>query len=139
MAKIYTAPFAQTPKTKADVATAALGGLGTSTVTGAILLVTAGSDGAVVTKITATPRATVTASALSLFLVKSAAPTIYMPIDSELMLAYTAAVTTAAPETNFANISPDSPMRLEAGDKIYVGTQVALAAGIAFYAEWMDY
>lgn len=139
MAKTIYAPFAQTPKTLAAVATAALGGLTTNTVTGAVLLATAGADGAIVSKLTAIPRDTVTASSLMLFLVKSATPTIYLPIDSELMAAYTAAATTATPETAFTNISPDSPMRLEAGDKLYVGSKVALASGIVFYAEWMDY
>lgn len=139
MAKIYTPPYAQTPKTSIAVATAALGGIGTDTVTGAVLVATAGADGAVVTKLTAIPRATVTASSLVLFLVKAATPTVYSMIDSELMGAYTLAATTAIPETTFANISDSSPIRLEAGDKLYVGSQVALAAGIIFKSEWMDF
>ena len=100
---------------------------------------TAGADGAVVTKLTAMPRGTVAATALDLFIVKAGAPTVYLPIDSELMAAYTSATTTATPETTFGNISLDTPLRLEAGDKLYVGTEVALAAGIVFYAEWMDF
>lgn len=139
MAKTFTAPFAQTPKTLAVAVTAALGGLTTSTVTGASLVATAGADGAVVTKLTAMPRGTVAATALDLFIVKAGAPTVYLPIDSELMAAYTSATTTATPETTFGNISLDTPLRLEAGDKLYVGTEVALAAGIVFYAEWMDF
>ena len=139
MAKTFTAPFAQTPKTLAVAVTAALGGLTTSTVTGASLVATAGADGAVVTKLTAMPRGTVAATALDLFIVKAGAPTVYLPIDSELMAAYTSATTTATPETTFGNISLDTPLRLEAGDKLYVGTEVVLAAGIVFYAEWMDF
>lgn len=139
MAKTFTAPFAQTPKTLAVAVTAALGGLTTSTVTGASLVATAGADGAVVTKLTAMPRGTVAATALDLFIVKAGAPTVYLPIDSELMAAYTSATTTATPETTFGNISLDTPLRLEAGDKLYEGTEVALAAGIVFYAEWMDF
>ena len=139
MAKTFTAPFAQTPKTLAVAVTTALGGLTTSTVTGASLVATAGADGAVVTKMTAMPRSTVAATALDLFIVKAGAPTVYLLIDSELMAAYTSATTTATPETTFGNISLDTPLRLEAGDKLYVGTEVALAAGIVFYAEWMDF
>ena len=139
MAKTFTAPFAQTPKTLAVAVTAALGGLGTTTVTGAQLVCTAGSDGAIVTRLTAIPRATVTAASLVLFLVKSDAPTVYHLIDSELMAAHTVAATTAIPETTFSNISDSTPLRLEAGDKLYVGSQVALAAGIVFAAQWMDY
>ncbi|WP_341519817.1 hypothetical protein AABC73_14795 [Pseudomonas sp. G.S.17] len=138
MAKTFTAPFAQTYKTGTAVVTAALTGIGTSTVTGAALLATAGANGALVTKLTAIPRATVAASSLVLFLVKASAPTVYNLIDSELMAAYTLAATTAIPETAFGNIAPTTPLRLEAGDMLYVGSQVALAAGIVFYAEQAD-
>lgn len=139
MAKTFTAPFAQTPKSLSVVATAALGGIGTDTVTGAVLVATAGADGSIVTKLMALPRATTTASSLVLFLVKAATPAVYGMIDSVLLGAYTAATTTAIPFTQFTNISESTPIRLEAGDKLYVGTQVALAAGIVFKAEWMDF
>lgn len=138
MAKTFTAPFAQTYKTNAAAVTAALTGIGTSAVTGAVLLTTAGANGALVTKITAIPRATVTAASLVLFLVKASTTAVYNLIDSELMAAYTLAATTAIPETAFGNITPTSPLRLEAGDMLYVGSQVALAAGIVFYAEQAD-
>lgn len=138
MANTFTSPFAQTYKTNATAVTAALTGIGTSAVTGAVLLTTAGTNGALVTKITAIPRATVTAASLALFLVKASAPTVYNLIDSELMAGYTLAATTAVPETAFGNISPQTPLRLEAGDMLYVGSQVALAAGIVFYAEQAD-
>lgn len=138
MTNTFTAPFAQKYKTGAAVATAALTGIGTSTVTGAVLLATAGANGSLISKITAIPRATVTASSLVLFLVKASAPTVFNLIDSELMGAYTLAATTAIPETSFGNISSSMPMRLEAGDMLYVGSQVALAAGIVFYAEQAD-
>lgn len=139
MAMTFTAPFAQVPKTLSAAVTAALAGLGTDAVTGAQLLVTAGINGAIVTSITAMPRATVTASSLVLFLVKASAPTIYRPIDSVLLSGYTLAATTAIPVTAFASISDATPMRLEAGDKLYAGSQVALAAGIVFTARWMDF
>ena len=138
MANTFTAPFAQTYKTNAAAVTAALTGIGTSTVTGAVLLATAGANGSLVSKLTAIPRATVTASSLVLFLVKASAPTVYHLIDSELMAAYTLAATTAIPETAFGNITPTTPLRLEAGDRLYAGSQVALAAGIVFYAEQAD-
>lgn len=136
--KTFTAPFAQTPKTATAVATAAVSGLGTDAPTGAVLLGTAGAEGAIVTRLMALPRATVTASSLVLFLSKDGGTTLRL-IDSELMAAYTLAATTAVPETAFGNIGDSSPLRLEAGDSLYVGSQVALAAGIVFKAEWMDY
>jgi len=135
----FTAPFAQNPKSLSVAVTAALGGLGTDAITGAQLLVTAGANGAIVSSISAMPRGTVTASSLVLFLVKSATSAIYRPIDSVLMPAYTLATTTAIPVTAFALISDATPLRLEAGDKLYVGSQVALAAGIVFTGRWMDY
>lgn len=139
MANTFTAPFVQVFKTQPAVVTAALGGIGTATVTGAVAVATAGANGAVVTRLTAIPRATVTASSLVLFLVKASAPTVFHLIDSELMPAYTLAATTAIPETVFGNISNDTPLRLEAGDILYVGSQVLLAAGIVFTAQWGNF
>jgi len=55
------------------------------------------------------------------------------------MSAYTSAATTSTPVTIFSRISDSSPLRLAAGDTLYVGSQVALAGGIVFNAEWMDY
>jgi len=137
MAKTYTAPFAQTPKTSAVVITGAAT-VADDNPTNTVELLTAGADGALVTRLTAMPRATVTAANLVLFLQKSGQTTKRL-IDSELMSAHTVAATTAIPETVFANISDSTPMRLEAGDKLFVGSQVALASGIVFAAQWMDY
>jgi hypothetical protein len=136
MANTFTAPFAQTPKTATAVATTAT--TLTDTPTNTQLLVTAGTDGAILTRLTAIPRATATASDLVLFLSKDDGTTKRL-IDSALMSAYTAAVTTATPVTTFANYSETSPLRLEAGDRLYVGSQVALAGGIVFRAEFTDF
>jgi hypothetical protein len=136
MANTFTAPFAQTPKT----ATAVVTGVATMTDTPAntVLLATAGADGAILTRLTAIPRATVTASSLVLFISKDNGTTQRL-IDSELMTAHTVAVTTAIPETVFSAYSESSPLRLEAGDRIYVGSQVALAGGIVFRAEFTNF
>lgn len=138
MAKTFTAPFAQTPKTATAVATAAVSGMATDTPSGTVLLTTAGAEGAIVTHLTAIPRATATASSLVLFLSKDGGATMHL-IDSELMAAHTVAATTAIPETVFSNISDTTPLRLETGDMLYVGSQVELASGIVFAAQWMDY
>jgi len=136
MANTFTAPFAQTPKTTTAVVT----GVATMTDTPAntVLLVTAGANGAILTRLTAIPRATVTASSLVVFISKDGGTTQRL-LDSELMAAYTMATTTAIPETLFANYSESSPLRLEAGDRLYVGSQVALAGGIVFRAEFTDF
>lgn len=138
MALTHEAVFAQTPKTGTAVAVAAAASLGTDVPTGTVLLATAGADGAIVTRLTAIPRATVTAASLLLFLSKDAGATMRL-IDSELMAAHTVAATTAIPETAFGNVTESAPLRLEAGDRLYVASQVALAAGIVFRAEWTDF
>lgn len=138
MPKVHTAPFAQAARIQTAVATAATVGINTDSPTGTVTLLTAGQEGCIVTRITAIPRATVTASSLVLF-VKKAGDTALRLIDSELMAAHTVAATTAIPETVFGNISDSTPLRLDAGDELHVGSQVALASGIVFAAQWMDY
>lgn len=137
MAKTFTAPFAQTPKTGTAVLTLA-GAVTNDTPTNTEEIATAGSDGALITSLSFVPRATVTATALYLFVSKDNGTTKRL-IDSELMAAYTMAATTATPETKFANISESTPIRLEAGDKLYVSAGVALAGGIVAKCEWMDF
>lgn len=137
MALTNTAVFAQTPKTATAVATGAAT-VATDAPTNTVLLLTAGTDGCIVTSLVAVPRATVTASSLCLWLSKDSGTTQRL-IDSELMSAYTMSTTTAIPETIFANISESSPLRLEGGDRLYVGSQVALASGIVFTAEYTNF
>lgn len=137
MAKTFTAPFAQTPKTATAVATGAAT-VGTDSPSNTVLLMTAGADGCIVTGLAAMPRATVTASSLLLYISKDSGTTQRL-IDSELMSAHTVATTTAIPETVFSRISESAPLRLEAGDRLYVGSQVALASGIVFKAEYTDF
>jgi hypothetical protein len=137
MAKTFTAPFAQTPKTATAVCTA-VATVTTDAPANTVELLTAGADGAILTRLTAIPRATVTASSLVVF-ISSDSGTTKRLIDSELMAAYTMATTTAVPETLFSLYSETTPLRLQAGDKLYVGSQVALAGGIVFRAEYTDF
>lgn len=137
MAKTYVAPFAQTPKTATAIATTATASIDT-TPTNTQLLLTAGADGSMLTRLWAIPRATVTATTLYLFLSKDAGTTKTL-IDTELMAAHTVATTTAIPETSFGNYSETTPFRLEAGDRLYVGGGVTLSNGIVFKAEYTDY
>lgn len=138
MALTFTAPFAQTPKTSTAVATAASVVSGDDTPTNTVLLETASSDGAILTKLTAIPRATVTASSLCLFISQDSGTTKRL-IDSVLMAAHTVADTTAIPKTTFSDISETTPIRLEAGDELYVSSKVALAGGIVFASEMTDF
>lgn len=137
MPKTFKAPFAQTPKLLTAVCTAA-SVVTSDAATNTVLLATADADGAILTKVRAIPRATVTATALYLFVSKDSGTTLRL-ISSALMPAYTISAAVAIPVTFFTNISEASPIRLEAGDKLYCSVGVALASGIVFTAEWTNY
>lgn len=138
MAKTYTAPFAQTPKTATAVTTAACVIGSADAPTNTVLLMTAGTEGALVTNLSALPRGTVTASGLLLFL-SSDSGTTQRLIDAETMAAYTLAATATIPETQFARYLESTPLRLMANDRLYVGNMVAAAAGVVFKAEYTDF
>ena len=137
MAKTFTAAFAQTTKTATTVAALA-GTIANDTPTNTLLLETAGLEGALLTSLTAMPRATVTASALYLFISQDSGTTKRL-VESTLMAAHTVATTTAIPVTDFVSITEDTPIRLEAGDELYVSTGVALTEGIVFKSETTDF
>lgn len=137
MAKTFTAPFAQTPKTAVAVATGAAS-VSNGSPTNTVLLVTAGADGSILTKLTAMPTSNVALSSLLLYLSKDAGTTKIL-IDSALMAANTLVANTAVPVTTFSSYSETTPMRLEASDRLYVGSQVALSSGIIFKAEYTDF
>jgi hypothetical protein len=137
MANTFTAPFAQTPQIGTAVCTTA-GTIANDTPSNTVLLLTAGSDGCIVTRVKAMPRATVTASSLHLYVSTDGGTTQRM-LDSALMAAYTQAVTTQTPKTSFSDISETAPLRLPAGARIYAQSEVALASGIVFTAEYTDF
>jgi hypothetical protein len=126
----------QTPRTATCVLSAASTDIDDSPTT-AELLWTAGANGSRITRISALPRATVTASLLALYLSKDGGSTKRL-IDSALMAAHTVANTTAIPTTDF-EYSEDSALILEAGDRLYLTTAVALAGGIVVCAQGADY
>ncbi len=139
MAKTFTAPFPQTPKTATAVVTAACVIGSADAPTNTVLLCTAhATEASILTNLSALPRATVGASSLLLFISNDAGTTKRL-IDSELMAGQTVNTTTAINECQFARYSELTPLRLAAGDQLYVGSQVALAAGIVFKAELTDY
>lgn len=149
MAKTFTAPFAQTPNVWTAVATTAValtgaGSLDNDTPSNTVLLGTASAtDGGVITSLSAIPRATVTATALYLWSSKDNGTTKSL-IASALMPAYTLAATTENTRTVFKHadgtvISDTAPLRLQAGEQLYVGIGVSLASGIMFNAREMDF
>lgn len=126
----------QTPKTGHAVTTTA-NTTYTDAPTNTQLLLNATSAPARVTRITAMPRATVTATMLQLYLSKDGGTTKRL-INSKLMAAHTVAATTAIPVTDFG-YSDVNPLLLEQGDSLYVAQAVTLADGICWDAEWANY
>ena len=135
MAVSDTPVFAQTPQNGTIVVTTLMDNVDDDSPTNVGLIVTAGSNGALVTKITAMPRGTVTATSLDLFF--SPDGTEMRLIEEAVMAAHTLAATTASPKVSF-DVTPTSPIRLQAGELLYVGIGVSLTNGMVFYAEWTD-
>ena len=125
----------QTPKSGVAVCTTA-NTTYSDTPANSVKLVTAGANGARVTKITAVARATVTATELQLYVSYDAGTTKKL-INSKLMAAYTVAQTTANVPTDFG-YTEDLPLQLEANAELYVAIGVT-NTGIVFHAEWGDY
>lgn len=138
MAKTNTAVFAQNPRTVSAVVTAALGAITTDAPTGTVLLATAGADGSIVTRLSAMPRATVAATSLVLFTSNDAGVTQRMKA-SELMPTQAVGTSTKIVPTPFGDFSEARPLRLGANERLYVGAQIALAAGIVFNVELTDF
>lgn len=136
MAKTPTAAFAQTPQTLNALTTGADDV--TSAPANTIIIATAGADGAILTSLTAIPRAdTVTAISLHLFISQDSGTTKLL-INSALMADHPPLTTTAIPVTDFG-YTEDAPLRLKSGDELYVGAAVALSGGISFNSEWSDF
>jgi hypothetical protein len=100
-------------------------------------LATMGANGGRVTGLRSIPRATVTATALHLFLSTDGGTTKKL-VRSTLMAADTVSATDAAAVTDWG-LSEDAPMILPASAIVYVSQAVTLADGINTHIEWADY
>lgn len=130
--KVNDIPYPQAIKTAQAICTAAKAG--DANVTDAVMLYEAGDGGALITKITANPRATVTATRLAVYRVKPAAPAVAQLIRARTMAAANLSATAHIIETDLG-WSDSVPLKCQAGDQIWVAIGVALAAGIVFDAE----
>lgn len=140
MAKTYTAPFAQNPRTFDAIITAALQNVATDAPTNAVLLVTAGAEGAIVPRLGAMLRATLaTATGLVLFISRDQGATI-RPKASVTMPAQSIAATAGLIETDFTKFSEQRPLRLGPGERLYIGSMVAPpTGGIAVHGDIVDF
>jgi hypothetical protein len=139
MAKTFTAPFSQTQQTAVAIVTSAYGSENTLTPSNTSLLLTAGSEGCLVTSITFLPRqSSISASNVKLWLSKDSGTSKYQ-IDSALAAAQTVYTYAATTVGSFELITETPPLRLSAGDELYVGCGNAVSNGLAFFAEYMDF
>ena len=127
----------QAPKASGGVCTTA-NTTYTDSPTNTVVIATAGANGGRLTRISAVPRATVTATQLQLYRDSDGTGTVKRLFDTALVAAYTMAQTTEAPTTDFG-YSEDNALILAAGEKVYAAIGVSVANGIAFTAEWGDY
>lgn len=136
MAKTFEAPFPQMPVTGSAVCTGAATWADDNPAN-TVELFSAGTDGAVITRVSAMPRATVSATSLLLWVQKSGA-TLKRLKTSAVMPAQTVNTTTKNTPVMF-EFSELNTLRLGPGDKLFAGIAVALAAGVVFSVEGTNY
>lgn len=107
-----------------------------STSATATALITAGANGARVTKIQAIPCETVTASFLQVYRATGAAPATKYLALAQTCGSDTVSATDGPTVIDFG-LSDDNPMLLAAGEIVSVAT--AVAKSFNFIAEWADY
>lgn len=91
-----------------------------------------GELGALISRVTAKPRATIAAAQLQLY--RSLDGATFTFIEDALLTAYPGGTGVAAPKADFG-YTRDNPLQLAPGERLYAGSAVALAAGIVFRAE----
>jgi len=135
MAVTHKPVFAQAQRTATAVATAAKSTYADAA--NAVLLLTAGPDGALVTRLQAMPRGTVTATQLQVYVSRDGGTTLDL-VESRLLGAYTMAATSAIPMVDFGFVD-EAPLRLGPSDRLYVALGVEQAPGVVFFAAYADF
>lgn len=135
--KTHVAAMVQDNRTVQAVCTAAVGSINTDAPTNAVLLGQAGPNDSMLTRLTALPRATPTATVLYLFVSKDGGTTKRL-IGRAKMGAATVS-TTDFPEPTDFGFNESNGYRFEAGDELYVGISVAITAGIVFAGQLSDF
>lgn len=132
--KTNTPVFAQNPKTFGAILTAA----GAANGSDATLIFTAGTEGALISRLSICPLGTVTASGVTVY-VEKAGETARLPKFSATLPALTMAATARLPVLDITAVTESTPVRMGAGDKLFASTFVANAAGVAVVGEASDY
>lgn len=134
MAKTFTAPYAQTPQRGTASTTAAHTTLNDIS-DDCALLATAGADGAVVTRLAASPLETVTTGVCYLYSSTDSGVSGKL-LRAKAMAADTVSTTDAPAEIDFG-YTESAPLRLKAAERLYVG--FSLAKIIAWSCDQMDF
>jgi hypothetical protein len=138
MAKTNVAAFAQDPDTASALLTAAVGNLTSLTPTGLVAAFTAGPNGAIVTRIGAMPRGSVTATGVYMFKSTDAGATQHLK-DSVGLPLQTVAAGANIVGADFAKYSESRPMRLGAGESLSFGLGSAQASGVDIDVEYTNF
>lgn len=92
--------------------------------------------GSLISRVTCKPRATLSAAAQQQ-LYRSIDGNTFFLVDDALLAAYTSGTAVVSTKADFG-YSIDSPLRLAPGEQLWVGSAVALAAGIVYRIEGGD-
>lgn len=136
--KVFEPPFGQTNKTETAVVTGAVASITTDAPSNTVALFTAGEEGSIISNISAMPRSEISDTSLLLFLGTNEGTTKRL-IDSVQIKAFAITPGAAVQKTSFPDITPDTPLRLMKGQTLWVGSLVALPAGIVVAAKGMDF
>jgi hypothetical protein len=138
MPKTNTAPFAQTLKTRTAAPQLAVANASTDTPGNVVLLLTAGSEGALMTRLRMAARTNTSANNMMLFR-KNSGDTAVRLINARTFPSVTFSTTSAPADVTFGEYTENTPMRLEAGDQLWVGAGVANSGAVVFDAEFTDF
>ena len=131
--------FAQTPKTSGVefAASTHTTDMDPSTTTNRIVIVTAGSDGAIVTSLKYFGEVTVTAQKVCLWLQPLGTGDMFL-LDEKVQAAYTMAATTAQDAVVFVDkTDPNTAIRLAGTDKLFMSHHVDLQGmGVAEFTNY---
>lgn len=123
MALSNDAVFPQAIVTGYANSTSAIGSATTTAPTNTVLLATGGTNGTIITSLTATPRATAAANVLAIYGSTDTGTTKYQ-IAQKVVASDTVSTTDAATTIDFG-YTISAPLFLKAGEQLYVGNMVA--------------
>ena len=134
-----TARFAQNPRNFDAIMTAAMTNLNTDAPTGAVLLATAGAQGAIVPRLSVILRAPLLANT-GIVLFRSKDGSILRPKGSVTLQSQAATTAEAMREVDFAKFSEQRPLRLGPNEQLWIGSMAPPpAGGIAAHGDIVDF